>query len=205
MALVLAAGSSRRMGASNKLLSDLHGEPLLRHTLRSVGAFGLGSVLVVTGHEAETVANIARSEGFEVCHNASYADGMGSSIAAGARALPATRRAVLICLADMPFIKPETVEGLLAAMAATVDGEACIAVPTYSGQRGHPVLFGRRFVPNLARLEGDRGARNVLRDHSARVVEVAVDDPAICIDIDTPSDLEAIQTVETVQSGRKPP
>ena len=201
-ALVLAAGSSRRMGQSNKLLVDLQGEPLLRHTLRAVGAFGLGSVLVVTGHEALAVASLARSAGYRVHHNANCSDGMGSSIAAGVAVLPQDCRAVLICLADMPLIRPETVGRLMGAMNATADMDSHIAVPTHNGNRGHPVLFGRRFFPDLMRLKGDRGARDVLRENAAYVLDVGVEDPAIHFDIDSQSDFETFQAMTADRRSR---
>ncbi|MCA1326722.1 NTP transferase domain-containing protein [Herbaspirillum sp. alder98] len=92
----------------------------------------------------------------------------------------------LVALADMPLVQPATIAAICAAMEAGAD----IAVPVSGSRRGHPVGFSARHRDALLALTGDQGARSILAAHA--VTEVAVDDPGIFADIDTPADLQVI-------------
>jgi molybdenum cofactor cytidylyltransferase len=85
----------------------------------------------------------------------------------------------------MPFIRPETIRRVAEAVA----GGAAMAAPDYRGERGHPVGFARTFRDALERLVGDAGAREIVKAHPAALARVAVDDPGVVRDIDTPADL----------------
>ena len=89
----------------------------------------------------------------------------------------------IVALGDMPHVQPSTIQSLKTAL----EQGAGIAAPMYRGQRGNPVGFSRRYLPQLLALEGDQGARGILK-HSA-VTELDVDDSGILQDIDTPADL----------------
>lgn len=89
----------------------------------------------------------------------------------------------VIALADMPYVRPATI----AALAEAISHGADIAVPTYRGQRGNPVAFSRKHLPELLRLTGDNGARRLLATFP--VIEIATNDAGICKDIDTVADL----------------
>ena len=112
------------------------------------------------------------------------AEGMGASLAQGITAATCAS-GWLIALADMPYLKRET----LLAIAGALDRGAAIAVPMYRGQRGHPVGFSARFGQELARLGGDEGARSLVRQHAAEVVEIECGDAGVLADIDTAADL----------------
>ena len=90
---------------------------------------------------------------------------------------------LLVALGDMPFVAPAT----LARLVGCATDDSVIAAPRHAGERGHPVLFGRAHFDALTRLDGDRGAAALLREHPVRWVDV--DDPGIVKDIDRPSDL----------------
>jgi molybdenum cofactor cytidylyltransferase len=119
-----------------------------------------------------------------VCKNA--ADGMGTSLAAGIKAT-ADADGWVIALADMPFIRPETIRLIAKGI---VEG-AAIAAPSYQGERGHPVGFARRFRDDLLALNGDEGARQLLKAHPDWITLFEVDDPGVLRDIDTPGDLSS--------------
>lgn len=111
--------------------------------------------------------------------------GMGHSLASGIRALhrsPAC--AVAILLGDMPWIAASSLQALAAAAHSQR-----IVVPCYAGIRGHPVVFGRHFWPQLALCQGDQGARAVIKAHTSVCDAVHVDDPAILRDVDRREDL----------------
>ncbi|MGM0634151.1 MAG: nucleotidyltransferase family protein, partial [Pseudomonadota bacterium] len=109
--------------------------------------------------------------------------GMGHSLA-GVTALPRDSEACLICLGDMPWIRPDTYRRLL----DTLDRDG-IRIPEYQGRPGHPVGFGQRFFDELRRCRGDRGAREVLLRHRADCERLSVEDEGILQDVDTPADM----------------
>jgi molybdenum cofactor cytidylyltransferase len=189
-AIVLAAGQSRRMGRVNKLLAPVDGKPMVRHVLDSLAAAQAGPVVVVTGHDYAAVEAALPKKGFSLTHNPDYASGLSSSLRRGLAALPDNVDGVLVCLGDMPRVAPEVIDRLIAAFNPT-EGRA-ICVPTWQGKRGNPVLFARRFFAEMQDIAGDTGARALIGEHSEVVCEVAMDDDAVLLDIDTPEALAEI-------------
>lgn len=188
MALVgvlLAAGRGRRFdpsGVQNKLLQQLpDGEPVVVASARHLLAV-LPRVLAVVRPHDDAVAEPLRRLGCEVlvCDNAD--EGMAATLTL---ALKTSQNADgwLIALGDMPFVQPETMR----ALVATVERGARIAAPTYLGRRGNPVAFSPYHLPLLLALQGDQGARAILKNHA--VSELVVDDAGVLRDIDTREDL----------------
>lgn len=188
-AIVLAAGTSSRMG-SNKLIADFRGEPLIRSVVRNVKSTSIDKMIVVTGHEAGKIASVLAGEELELILNSNYESGLSSSLHVGVVAA-GDADAVLICLGDMPLVKPETIDRLIAAFNPTE--HRTIIVPTHKGQFGNPVLWGREHFPKLMALEGDRGARSLIAKLKSEAVEIAVDDPGIVTDADTPEALAELR------------
>ena len=184
--ILLAAGRGRRfdpLGARNKLLQPLaSGEPVVAAsalTLLSV----LPRVIAVVPPQDGGVADALRALGCEVALCEQADSGMAASLVeAISHSLPQAD-AWLVALGDMPYVAPSTLRALLDAL----DAGAGIAAPVFEGRRGNPVAFGAVHLPALLALQGEHGARALLK--SAPVVEVAVDDPGILRDIDTPDDL----------------
>ncbi|HEY0191915.1 MAG TPA: molybdopterin-binding/glycosyltransferase family 2 protein [Kofleriaceae bacterium] len=188
-AVVLAAGRASRMG-SNKLVAALDGEPVVRHTVRSVLASRARPVLVVTGHEPERVREALDGLDVEYVHNPDYADGMSTSLRAGLAAAGQVD-AAMVCLGDMPRLQAGHFDALIDAYRAGHPGD--IVVPTYDRKRGNPVLWPRKYFADMAELAGDVGARGLLDRNAAQIRFVAIDDVAILVDVDTPSALAALQ------------
>lgn len=162
--LVLASGRGERFGASggttHKLQADLCGKTVLQRTLDAVRASGLRWHLEDGGHP-----------------------GMGDSIAAAVRATRDAPGGWMVLPADLPLIQPQT---LLAIACAPMD--AAVLVPTYAGQRGHPVRFAAECGDALVNLKGNRGAALVVAAQAA--IEIIVNDPGCVQDIDTVADLQ---------------
>ncbi|MGB9094716.1 MAG: nucleotidyltransferase family protein [Gallionella sp.] len=195
-AIVLAAGASRRFG-SDKLLHPLtlRGAtlPLAAHSLLPwLDKFARISVVVRPGAETfcsaiETALGergAAQIDWVE-CHDA--AQGMASSLVCGVSANHAAA-GWLIGLADMPAVPAAAIAGVRDAL---FDG-ASLAAPSHAGRRGHPVGFASRYYGQLLELQGDNGARRLLERDRASVTEIAVDDPGILADIDSPGDLQRL-------------
>jgi molybdenum cofactor cytidylyltransferase len=184
--ILLAAGRGRRfdpLGLRNKLLQPLGGgEPVVAASARNLLSI-LPRVIAVVPPQDGGVADALRALGCEVTLCEEADSGMAASLVQGITcSLPQANR-WLVALGDMPYVAPSTLRALLAALEEGAD----IAAPVFEGRRGNPVAFGARHLPALLALTGEHGARSLLR--SAPVVEVAVDDPGILRDIDTPADL----------------
>lgn len=189
-AVILAAGQSRRMGETNKLLADWAGKPLIQHSVDAALASGADSVYVITGHDGERVAAQLTGREVVVVHNPEYAEGLASSLRAAIRVMPGAVDGIVVCLGDMPLVRVAHLDALIAAFSPQEGRTICM--PAYQGKRGNPVLLGRELFPELAELEGDRGARGLISDHDDLVAEVPVEDPGVLVDIDTPAALSEL-------------
>ena len=187
-ALVLAAGSSRRMGGANKLLQPVGGIAMLRRAVNAALASRCTSVLVVTGADAGAAQACLAGLEVQFAHNPDHASGMASSLRCGLAALPAVADAAVVLLADMPRIDGGHVDRLLAAFDPR---QPKIVAPVKDGRRGNPILWPREFFAEMMAVEGDVGAREVLQRHASQVEAVAFDDDAIFADVDTPAALDA--------------
>ncbi|WP_424642291.1 nucleotidyltransferase family protein [Embleya sp. AB8] len=184
--LLLAAGGGRRLGGRAKGGLVHRGRPLVEFGAAELVRGGCDRVVVVLGADADAVLAKADLAGRVVVRNDDWADGMGSSLAAGVAALPADADAVVVTLVDMPGVGAEAIARLVAAYTSPDD----LIAASYAGKRGHPVLFGRTWWPELAAgAEGDAGARALLAEQRARVRLIECADIADPFDIDTPADL----------------
>ena len=196
-ALVLAAGKSSRMGSINKLLAPMpDGRSMIAHTVDNVLASIARPVIVVTGHQDRDIRNALAGKPVRFLHAADYAQGLSASLQAGISAISAEIGGVIICLGDMPLIGPEILGKLLAAYSPELWRE--IIIPTFDGQRGNPVLWGKRFFPEFLKLSGDTGARQIMHFFADFITEVPVDSDAILRDFDTPEMLASLTAPVTV-------
>lgn len=176
-AILLAAGRSTRFGA-DKLLHPLDdGTPMALAAARNLAAALPEVLAVVNGESLELIAGLERAGlAVTICPHA--AQGMGASLAWSV-AQSRLADGWLIALADMPWIRPETIR----AVAAAASPDAIVA-PVHQGRRGHPVAFGRNYQEELTGLSGDTGARRLFEVHAAHVVLVPCDDEGVLLDID---------------------
>lgn len=184
--ILLAAGASQRFG-SDKLLHPLAGEtPIAVAALENLRA-AVPQIVAVVRPGARTLERRLSERGATVILCADADEGMGRSLAS---AIVASGEVAgwVIALADMPYIQPQTIARIAAALA----GGAAIVAPAYRGKRGHPVGLSVRFRAQLEALRGDQGARAVLAQYASLVELIEVDDPGVCRDIDTPADLLSI-------------
>ncbi len=193
-AVVLAAGLSSRMG-SNKLLADLGGKPLLAKTVEQVKASGVDQVVVVTGHQADSVAAALVDAQVRFIHNPHYAEGLATSVRAGVAAVQ-DFDAAFICLGDMPLLRADDLRRMMAAFEKA-EGRSVIA-PARGRKLGNPVLWGQEHFVGLMALEGDRGARGLLEAMRDQVVEIAVEHDGIMQDADTPEGLAVVRRLSGV-------
>ena len=188
--IVLAAGQSRRMGKDNKLVADVNGTAMVRHTLENIAGVVPDEPIVVTGHEADMVTAALVGLDLKIVHNPKFAAGLSTSLVTGLGALDDEVDGALVCLADMPRVSREDIKKLIAAFDPIENRAIC--VPTFRGKRGNPVLWGREFFDPMSRVSGDVGARHLIGAHDDKVVEVEVDSDGVILDVDTPEMLKAI-------------
>ena len=188
-AIVLAAGSSRRMQGTNKLTVELNGRPLLAHCLETISRLGLGQVIVVTGAESSAITRTVEPFGFSVVHNSGHARGMGSSISVGIDALAPRLSGAFVCLGDMPFVRAEVFRDLADVLNSKAAQCIDAVVPCHDNRHGHPVLFTSKMFDALIGLGADRGAWSIINSGDWNVHWLEVDCAGITTDIDTPNDL----------------
>ena len=187
--VVLAAGSSRRMG-QDKLFLPLKGKTVLEHTVQNATAAGAGEVIVVT--RPESFGNVkkilAGASGVKVAVNPFHHRGISSSLKAGIAAVNPLAQGIIFALGDQPFIPAEVYNLLLEYYSQNLN---LLTYPQFEGKRGNPVLFDRRTWPALMALEGDTGGRQILHQLPAEeVCAVETRYPGILADLDTPEDWE---------------
>lgn len=198
VALVLAAGSSRRFG-SDKRIFDYHGTPLLQRALSIPIELGLLTTLVLKSGDESLVPSLL---GYYTDHpllTIVFAEdallGMGHSLSAGICSIldsPTHVDGTLVFLADMPLLKVNTIEKIIGHFDINK-----IVVPTQVTsdkklKTGHPVLFGRHWLNELRRMSGDNGARELLKKNPQDIINVTVDDNGIFLDIDQPGEVPVI-------------
>jgi molybdenum cofactor cytidylyltransferase len=182
-AIVLAAGSSSRMGRAKQML-ELDGLPLVRRAAAAAIAVGCSPVVVVLGARAWQIAPALEGVGVVIAVNPDWHRGIGSSIATGIeRVERSDAGAALITLADQPLVGPATLERLLAARRVA---QKPIAAARYAGTTGVPACFTRALFPLLRTLDGGHGCKALLRAHPHDAV--LVDCPEAALDLDTPED-----------------
>jgi molybdenum cofactor cytidylyltransferase len=192
-AIVLAAGLASRFRAAGgseatKLVAKLDGEPIVRSVAEAALASKARPVVVVAGHARSSVEAALAGLDVEMAFNPAFASGLASSLKAGLSAMPPDAAGALVLLGDMPRIEPQLIDALIDAFLER-EG-ALAAAPLLEGRRGNPVLIGRGLFEAAMRLDGDEGARRLIRALSAdELVEVAASDAEAAFDIDTPADL----------------
>lgn len=185
--ILLAGGQGRRFdpsGMRDKLRQALPGGEAVAAAAANSMLAVLPAVVAVVRHDNQELAMRLQQAGCAVSLCDTSGQGMAASLVHGL-SQAGNADAWIIALADMPYVKPSTIEALRDALR----GGADIAVPVWNGLRGNPVGFGRRHLDALLRLQGDEGARSLLK--AWPVAEVPVNDPGIRRDIDTPDDLAA--------------
>ncbi len=189
-ALILAAGQGRRFGNTKQLMA--WGETtILGQTILQVQQSQVDEVIVVTGHDAAAVTAIASAHHIPTVYNPEYTTGeLLSSLKVGIRALKGEVAAVLVILADQPFIPPTVINQIMTAFNT---GAGSLIAPIYQGQRGNPVLIGRSFFAELLALPPEAAPRTLLQHHPDQLVLLEVDTAAILLDIDDQETYERLR------------
>ena len=183
-AIILAAGESKRMGKLKQAL-PFGGSTILEQTVDNLLGSKIGELIVVLGYRAQEIMKKLASRPVRIAVNPAYEQGMSTSIISGLNLVDDKAQAVMLALADQPFIGSEIIDRLIEEY---INHDKGIVIPTFRGSRGNPVIFSIRYKTELSGLKGDVGGREIIGEHSDDVHEVPVDSESISVDIDTLSD-----------------
>ncbi len=181
--IILAAGSSRRMGEQNKLLLPINGVPMIRHMVEIYGEATNHPVFVVTGYQAKEVEGALAGSGAQVVFNADFAQGQSTSVACGLRAADEANK-VLIGLGDQPLLTADDISTLLAAHAS---GDSLrISVAALNQRRGNPIVVPAYLRARLLKDPRSPGCQKFTRSHPEYVQFHQLASPGFYTDVDTP-------------------
>jgi len=186
-AILLAAGESKRMGEPKQLMPFSRGT-MVEQTVDNLLNSAVDEVVGVVGHKAEEVIKTIVTKPVKLAVNPDYQQGMSTSIIAGLKLVDSGARAVMLVLGDQPFVDSQTINSLIDEFHNHDKG---IAIPTYQGMRGHPIIFALKYKEKLLELKGDIWGRQIIKDHPDDVLEISVDSEGIITDINTRSDYQS--------------
>lgn len=198
--IILAAGESLRF-VRLKQLATWNGKPLLRWVIEAAEGSHLDRIILVLGHREPLIrrrlgACIDPSR-IEITVNPDYAMGQSTSVKAGLKCVSDQAGSVMFLMADQPLITSRFIDELLERYLAS---RKEICVPEYEGKRGTPTIFSRRFFPQISRIAGDKGARDIIRRNPAHVLSVETAPPVCLKDVDTPEDLRTLDRLNALHS-----
>jgi molybdenum cofactor cytidylyltransferase len=188
-AIIPAAGLSSRMGR-NKLLLNFRGKPLVRHAVETVLAAGITETYVVLGYEAEKVRAVLADLPVRFVANEDYRLGLSTSVRAGVKVVPNDLEAIIIYLADQPWIEPEDLAQLIGAFETAQGVGKSIVVPFYSGTRGNPVILAAKHREEILEISGDVGCKRVIQKRANQVLAIEMQNDHVIRDVDAPEDCE---------------
>lgn len=190
--IILAAGESTRFGRPKQLL-QLKGRCLVEWVLDAALASELSRIILVLGHAHQKIQKVLGKKmehaKLQIEVNPDYQKGQSHSLQVGLSGVINAFPAVMFLLADQPLIDAATINCLLNGFwAAKKD----ICVPTFHGKRGNPTIVSQKFYRHIMKIKGDIGARQIIKAHPDRVLEIAIKNPLFFSDVDTPEDFEKI-------------
>lgn len=186
-AILLAAGQSKRMGELKQLM-PFGQSTIVEQAVDNLLGSAVNEVIVVVGYKAEDVIKAIAAKPIKLAINPDYEQGMSTSIIAGLNLVHGRVQGVMLALGDQPLVNSQTIDRLIEEFYNHDKG---IAVPTYQGRRGHPIIFAIKYKEQMLKLRGDVGGRQIIEDHPGDVLEVAVNSESIVADFDTTDDYQA--------------
>lgn len=191
-ALLLAAGSSTRMGAANKLLLPYQNKVIVQHLIQELASAKIDELIVVLGFEDESVKAKIPSH-IRTVFNEQHRSGMTSSIQTGVRAANPSHQGYMICLADQIMMKTADYNQIISEWQTNfLLDPACIVLPFYQQQRGNPVIFSSCYKNEILEHPAGNGCKAIVQKHKAHLHKIEMNNQHVLIDIDTPGDYNNI-------------
>ena len=180
-AILLAAGQSKRMDGENKLIKEIQGAPLIKHSVKNILAASVDELIIVLGYQKDTIEKlIDKNEKIKFVFNKDFESGMASSIKTGLNNLSEKTESFFICLCDMPMVN----KNIYNLLIKSKDGGKII-VPTYKGKQGNPVLFSISMKDKVKTVEGDIGAKKIIDINKSKILFCETNDISVTKDFNT--------------------
>ena len=174
-AILLAAGQSKRMNGVKKLIKITRGKPLIEHSILNIIESSIDELIIVTGYQKNILEKvIKKDEKIKIIYNSQFETGMASSIKMGIKNLSKKSKAFFICLADMPMINKKIYNELIKHV-----NDAEIVIPTFKNLQGNPILFSITMKNKIMDIEGDTGAKEILKKNSNKILNLPISDGGI--------------------------
>ena len=190
--IVLAAGMSLRF-QSTKQIARFKGKFLLAWVLEHALSSRLDQLVLVLGHDADNILKALKPQishpRLRIVVNPNFKEGLSQSLRVGLTEVATTHPAVMFLLGDQPMVGTPTLDLLLERFWQSSKD---ICAPIFQGRRGNPVLITNKFYAQLFALEGDIGARQLIKANPDHLLTVKVEDPSCLIDVDTRADLKRL-------------
>ena len=179
--ILLAAGQSKRMNNENKLVKEVQGIPLIKHSVKNILSSQIDELIIILGYQKDIVEKqIEKNERVKVIFNKEFESGMASSIKLGLKNLSQKTKYFFICLGDMPMINHSIYNELINSKKNKE-----IIVPTYKGTQGNPVLFSKSMKEKIMIIQGDTGAKKILKTNKNKILNIEINDVNILKDFNT--------------------
>jgi molybdenum cofactor cytidylyltransferase len=198
-AIVLAAGSSQRMGEHNKLHLPIDGVALLRRSLQTLLAANVDEVVVVLGHEQESTRALIDDLPLQIVYNQAHSTGQMTSVHCGLAALENNHDGVIIALGDQPALTVADINYLIDAYRQRSGGE--VVVPTFDGQRGNPIIISESCRTDILAGTRNLGCRKFIEKNPELVCKVEMPGPGVLIDLDTPQEYKNYRKSQSLSAG----
>ncbi len=188
-AIVLAAGSSTRMGENNKLTLPYLNSTILETVVNQIQQSKVDEIILVLGHEQEKIKELfIENQRIHFCYNSRHLSGMTTSIQTGIQSTAKDTNGYLICLSDMPFLDKNDYNKILQATTQKKE----ILIPFINQQKGNPVYFSKHFKPNILAHQAMNGCKEIVMANKNFVRKIFFKNNHILKDIDTQKDYSSI-------------
>tara|TARA_B100000886_G_scaffold53693_1_gene32995 strand:+ start:34 stop:645 length:612 start_codon:yes stop_codon:yes gene_type:complete len=189
--IILAAGGSKRMGEPNKLLLLIDGKPMIHSVCKMVLGARVNQVVLVTGYQSNKIEKSIPEGINTIVHNRKWESGMMSSICAGMSRLDKDVEGNMIVLGDMPLISTITINRIIKEF--NKHSGKHIIYPEYNNRQANPVIFPRKYFPEILKSKGDNGCKKVLKKYPGNAVGIPINTDEVIIDCDTRDDYLLIE------------
>ncbi len=193
-AILLAAGESSRMKGENKLSKKIDGIPIIKYAVKNILGSSVDEIIIVLGHEKSIIENIIdKNKKIKFIYNENYKNGMSSSIKKGLNNINKKSEAFFICLGDMPNVNQNIYNKLIKSRynynkKFSSEQKKEIVVPTFEEKNGNPILFSKFMTKQILNINGDVGAKEILKLNKNKILYVPIRNSGITLDFDTEED-----------------
>ncbi len=192
-AILLAAGSSKRMGAQDKLLLKYKGHWLVNHVMQQLWEANIDELIIVRKNNSENLLGGKKTERIKIVLNPIAEKGMTTSIQAGIRAAKKDAHGYLICQADMPLISTLEYNQIIASFESKIaDSPRLITVPFFQNQKGNPIILSAAYLQEILAHQEMEGCRAIVKANVENVSKVEMNTNHVLVDVDTYEDWERI-------------